>query len=158
MFSKSAALAATGLGTLPSKRLAWGGVLATVAVAAELQPYAGNALAFTSPLVQPKTQAFRYVTNSSIDWGQNDERIAAWVEQVKNFPGVDPQELPAFGERMFGGDFLFGVSKDFMASCKLPSLLMPGDDMMHPMEVSYEIVRLMPHTEVVAPWPVRSAS
>jgi hypothetical protein len=29
---------------------------------------------------------------------------------------------------------------------------MPGDDMMHPMEVSYEIVRLMPQTEVVAPW------
>jgi len=88
--------------------------------------------------------------------GRNRKNVTdefnAWVEQVKNFPGVDPKELSAFGQRMFGGDFLFGVPKEFLASCKLPSLLMPGDDMMHPMEVSYEIVRLMPQTEVVVPW------
>ena len=81
-----------------------------------------------------------------------DEEFNLWFEQVKGFPGLDLKELPAFGQRLFGGDFLFGVPKEFLASCKLPSLLMPGDDMMHPTEVSYEIVRLMPHTEVVAPW------
>src|SRR6185295_6642550 len=51
-----------------------------LAAALELWPFAGNELAFTSPLVQPKARAFRYLTNSSIDWGQNDERIAAWVD------------------------------------------------------------------------------
>ena len=53
---------------------------------------------------------------------------------------------------MFKGDFLFAVPRDFLASCKIPMLLMPGDDNMHPTEVSYEMVKLAPHTEVVAPW------
>jgi pimeloyl-ACP methyl ester carboxylesterase len=81
-----------------------------------------------------------------------DEEIALWVERVKDFPQIDPKELPAFTGKMFGGDFLFGAPREFLRSCKVPILLMPGDDNMHPVEVSYEMVKLAPHTEVVAPW------
>ena len=81
-----------------------------------------------------------------------DKEFAAWVEQVKDFPGVDEAALPDFGRRMFGGDFLFAVSRAFMSRCKILMLLMPGDDLVHPEEISAEMVRLAPHTEVVAPW------
>lgn len=81
-----------------------------------------------------------------------DQEFAAWVDQVKGFPGVDANELPAFGQRMFGGDFLFAVTPGFLATCKVPMLLMPGDDLIHPEEVSADIKRLAPHTEVVTPW------
>ncbi len=81
-----------------------------------------------------------------------DGEVAQWIDQVKGFPGLDLKELEAFGKRMFAGDFLFAVPRDFLKACKLPILLMPGDDTMHPEEVSAEIVRLAPQTEVVKPW------
>jgi hypothetical protein len=83
-----ALLAALAWSQARAARLAWGAALVGLTAALELWPYAGNALAFTSPLVQPKTQAFRYLTNSSIDWGQNDERVGAWlVEERARRPG-----------------------------------------------------------------------
>lgn len=81
-----------------------------------------------------------------------DQEFAAWVDQVKGFPGIDPRELPDFGRRLFGGDFLFAVTPDFLAACKVPMLLMPGDDLVHPAEISADMKRLASHIEVVAPW------
>lgn len=81
-----------------------------------------------------------------------DQEFAAWIDQVKGFPGVDPRELPEFGRRMFGGDFLFAVTREFLATCEVPTLLMPGDDLVHPEEISADMVRLAPRTEVVTPW------
>ena len=81
-----------------------------------------------------------------------DGEFAAWVEQVKGFPGIDPAQLPAFGRRMFGGDFLFAVTRDFVASCRTPMLLMPGDDVVHPVETSGDLKRLVPDIAVIAPW------
>jgi len=51
-----------------------------------------------------------------------------------------------------GGDFLFAATRGFLAACKIPMLLMPGDDLVHPKVTSDEMVRLAPHTKVVAPW------
>ena len=81
-----------------------------------------------------------------------DQEFAAWAEQVKGFAGVSPALLPDFGSRMFGGDFLFAVSRDAVAACDAPMLLMPGDDLVHPAEISDEIRRLGKRVEVVAPW------
>jgi pimeloyl-ACP methyl ester carboxylesterase len=81
-----------------------------------------------------------------------DGEFAAWVGQVKGFPEIDPTLLPGFGQRMFGGEFLFAVSRDFVAACQVPMLLMPGDDLIHPVEVSADIARLAPDIEIVAPW------
>lgn len=81
-----------------------------------------------------------------------DQEFAAWVDQVKDFPDVDRAALPAFGRRMFGGDFLFAVSREFVASCDAPTLVMPGDDLIHPAEISAEMLALAPRAEAVAPW------
>ncbi len=75
-----------------------------------------------------------------------------WAAQVGARPDVDATLLPALGQRMFGGDFLYSVSRDFVAGCRVPVLLMPGDDTMHPAETSADIARLVPQTEVLSPW------
>lgn len=76
-------LAARGWSSLEGPWLPRGAVLVAALAALELVPYSGNALAFTSPLVQPKRQAFRFLTNSSIDWGQNDERVQPWMDRER---------------------------------------------------------------------------
>jgi pimeloyl-ACP methyl ester carboxylesterase len=75
-----------------------------------------------------------------------------WAAQVAGWPGIDAALLPALGQRMFGGDFLYSVSRESVAACTLPVLLMPGDDGMHPAETSADITRLAPQTEMLAPW------
>jgi pimeloyl-ACP methyl ester carboxylesterase len=89
---------------------------------------------------------------SSINRAALDKEFDIWVEQVKEFPGIDPAQMPAFGQRMFGNDFLFAVTRDYVASCAVPMLIMPGDDVVHPAEISADIARLAPHAEVAAPW------
>ena len=83
-----ALVAAQGLAGLPARALGLGALVVGLGTLAENLPYAGNSLAFTSPLVQPKEQAYRFLTNSSIDWGQNDEKVQPWlVEQRAAHPG-----------------------------------------------------------------------
>jgi pimeloyl-ACP methyl ester carboxylesterase len=89
---------------------------------------------------------------SSVNRAALEKEFNIWVEQVKALPGIDPARLPAFGQRMFGNDFLFAVTRDFVASCVVPMLVMPGDDVVHPAEISADIARLAAHAEVVAPW------
>ncbi len=62
--------------------------------ALEALPYLGNTLALTNALVQPKREAWRYLTNSSLDWGQNDEKVAAWVARRRFAPvHVEPTHI-----------------------------------------------------------------
>jgi hypothetical protein len=46
---------------------------------AEMLPYVGNPLSFTNLLVWPKRDAYRFVADSNIDWGQNRDRIEGWL-------------------------------------------------------------------------------
>jgi pimeloyl-ACP methyl ester carboxylesterase len=75
----------------------------------------------------------------------------AWAAEVAGWPGTDQTLLPDLGQRMFGGEFLFSVTPEFVASCDTPMLLMPGDDQMHPTAISDAIARLG-RAEVVSPW------
>jgi hypothetical protein len=52
---------------------------------------------------------------------------------------------------MFGGEFIFSASREFVRSCAIPMLLMPGDDVVHPAEVSGDLAQA-PKVEVLAPW------
>ena len=61
--------------------------------------------------------------------------------------------IQSFGRNMFGGDFVFSVSREFVRDCTTPLLLQPGSDVPHPAETSAEIVRLAPpHLEVQKDW------
>jgi hypothetical protein len=80
-----------------------------------------------------------------------DAEFRQWADPLRDQPGIDAQRLPGFHERMFGGDFIFSVSRTFVRGCEIPMLLMPGDDLMHPAETSAELAGA-PQVEIVAPW------
>jgi pimeloyl-ACP methyl ester carboxylesterase len=80
-----------------------------------------------------------------------DAEFDTWAAEVRDWPAIDPARLPGFRQRMFGGDFLFSVSREFVRGCTIPSLLMPGDDLVHPASISAALAH-MPDVEVLAPW------
>ncbi len=44
------------------------------------------------------------------------------------------------------------MSRGFVASCDIPMLIMPGDDLVHPAEISAEIAEIAPNAQTLAPW------
>ncbi len=80
-----------------------------------------------------------------------DGEFAKWADQVRRWPNIDAELLPGFHQRMFGNDFIFSVSRQFVRNCRIPMLLMPGDDVVHPAEISADLARA-PSVEMLAPW------
>jgi pimeloyl-ACP methyl ester carboxylesterase len=80
------------------------------------------------------------------------EDFADWVERVSQWPPVDTTLLPKLERRLFGGEFLFSVSREDVASLDIPMLLMPGNDTMHPAETSADIARHARRIEVIEHW------
>lgn len=77
----------------------------------------------------------------------------SWASSLASSrPEVTSQDLESFRENMFGGDFVFSVSREFVASCQVPLLVLPGNDEFHPRAVAEEIVDLAPHAELVDGW------
>jgi pimeloyl-ACP methyl ester carboxylesterase len=88
---------------------------------------------------------------SGTNRGALDGEFAKWADEVRAWPNIDPALLPGFHHRMFGNDFIFSVSRDFVRACRLPMLLMPGDDTVHPAGISAELAEA-PDIEVLSPW------
>jgi pimeloyl-ACP methyl ester carboxylesterase len=65
---------------------------------------------------------------------------------------AEPEAARAFREAMFGGDFVFSVSRDFVRRLPFPILVLPGDDDFHPRETALELAELAPRSEVFDPW------
>ena len=80
-----------------------------------------------------------------------DHEFDLWAQQVREWPEIDERMLPGFRERMFGGDFIFSVPREFVERCDIPMLLMPGDDLVHPAEISADLARA-PNVEILASW------
>ncbi len=91
--------------------------------------------------------------------GLHDNR-ATWDDAVSGFaktmlardPTLTEDIIKSFGRNMFGGDFVFSVSRDFVSTCRTPLLLQPGTDTPHPAETSAEIARLAPALEIQKDW------
>ncbi len=76
-----------------------------------------------------------------------------WAQALKpNHPKLDDAALRQFRDRMYGTDFVFNVSRDFVRSCKTPMLILCGADDYHPTETSKEIAALAPNGELVENW------
>ena len=92
--------------------------------------------------------------------GLHDNR-ATWDEAVSGFektmlerdPALTKEIIRSFGHNMFGGEFVFSVSREFVRDCHTPLLLQPGSDTPHPAQTSAEIVGLAPaKLEVQKDW------
>lgn len=76
-----------------------------------------------------------------------------WAEELKpQRPDVDPKAWEDFKRSMYGGDFLFNVSREFVARCRTPILVLCGRDLYHPESTSREIVSLAPNAELIERW------
>ena len=88
------------------------------------------------------------------------ENRATWDDAVRGFtktmlerdPALTEEIIQSFGRNMFGGDFVFSVTRDFVSTCRTPLLLQPGTDTPHPAATSAEIERLAPNLEVQRDW------
>jgi pimeloyl-ACP methyl ester carboxylesterase len=81
-----------------------------------------------------------------------------WANELKQQrTEVADDTLRGFRENMFGGEFVFTVSRDFVRSCHTPLLVLPGGDQFHPRATAEEIVELAPNAELLSPWAAPEA-
>ncbi len=79
--------------------------------------------------------------------------FAEWSKELRAArPELEPAALAAFGKRMWGGDFVFSVTRDFVRRCEVPCLVLPGNDKPHPAVVGLEVARLLPNCEMLRDW------
>jgi hypothetical protein len=68
---------------------------------------------------------------------------------------IDMSMIDAFLTKMYrdNPDFVFTVTRDFVARCQTPILVLPDDVPAHPYAVAMETVSLAPNSEVsIYPW------
>jgi len=76
-----------------------------------------------------------------------------WKEEIApSHPEADEAAWRAFRSRMYDGDFVFNVSRDFVRACEIPMLVLMGNDLYHPQQTSREIAALAPKAELVERW------
>jgi len=79
--------------------------------------------------------------------------VQTWAKGIREErPDIDERILNRFGDNMFGGDFVFSVSREFVRLCTIPMLVMPGDDPPYPKVIGQEIAELAPNNEVLREW------
>ncbi len=87
------------------------------------------------------------------------EMFDGWAKDLQaQRPELTDAALRAFRETMYGGDFVFSVSRDFVRACRTPMILLSGDDLYHPAPISAELARLNPAMEVVKSWKTPDAA
>jgi pimeloyl-ACP methyl ester carboxylesterase len=82
-----------------------------------------------------------------------------WAAELRaQRPELTDSILKSFRENMYGGDFVFAVSREFVTACTTPMILLSGSDLYHPAEISAEIARLNPRIEVIREWKTPEAA
>ena len=76
-----------------------------------------------------------------------------WAAELQpQRPEVDASAWAAFRENMYGGDFLFNVSREFAASVTTPLLVLKGNDIYHPEAISREVAALAANATLIEDW------
>jgi pimeloyl-ACP methyl ester carboxylesterase len=76
-----------------------------------------------------------------------------WAKQLsEKRPELDLETLEAFGKRMFTGDFVYSVTREFVRSCQTPMIVMPGNNLDHPRVIGNEIAALARNSELIPEW------
>jgi pimeloyl-ACP methyl ester carboxylesterase len=81
------------------------------------------------------------------------EMFDSWAGDLRKArPELGEAALGAFRARMYDGDFVFSVTRDFVRACRTPMLVLAGDDLYHPAPIAEEIARLAPNSELIVRW------
>lgn len=78
------------------------------------------------------------------DWANNDLKA--------QYPDLTDEVIALFRQNMFGGEFVFNVSRDFVRNCATPLLICAGNDQFHPTATAQEINQLAPNSELILKW------
>lgn len=82
------------------------------------------------------------------------DNFQVWLDGAADrLAGVPPAHLQALEQNLFGGeDFVFSVSRDFVRSTPTPLLVLAGNDVHHPAEISHELAALAPRVQLIEQW------
>ncbi|MGH7916876.1 MAG: alpha/beta fold hydrolase [Candidatus Binataceae bacterium] len=81
------------------------------------------------------------------------EMFDGWAKNLKSAHSeIAAQGFESFRENMYGGDFVFSVSHDFVRGCQTPLLILAGNDLYHPTPIAQEIAQLAPDNELIMTW------
>jgi pimeloyl-ACP methyl ester carboxylesterase len=86
------------------------------------------------------------------------EMFDGWASDLKKeHRELDDGALRAFRARMYDGDFVFSVTRDFVRGCRTPLLVLAGNDLYHPTPIAQEIADLAPNAELIMKWKTPDA-
>lgn len=82
------------------------------------------------------------------------ELFAGWrAELAPNRDDVSDEDWAGFEHNLFGRhDFVFNVTRDFVRTVETPMLVMRGQDIYHPSDISREVAELAPNAQLVEHW------
>jgi pimeloyl-ACP methyl ester carboxylesterase len=93
---------------------------------------------------------------TGIDEANRHIWLNMWKEWGDTLPTQRPEigraEFEEFGQKMRAGEFVLSVSREDIAACKTPLMVLPGIDLVHPAAIGHEIARLAPNAEFLEPW------
>jgi pimeloyl-ACP methyl ester carboxylesterase len=76
-----------------------------------------------------------------------------WANELRSaHPEADGAAWERFKQSMYSGEFIFNVSRDFVASCTTPLLVLLGNDQYHPEATSRDIAALARNATLVERW------
>lgn len=79
--------------------------------------------------------------------------FAKWcAERRRERPELNQAAMEGLGRNLWGGDFVFSVSRDFVRQCRTPALVLPGNDVPHPRIIGMEVADLLPGSERLIDW------
>lgn len=91
-----------------------------------------------------------------IDEGNRQTLPNVWVDWAKQMrvkhPEIPMATLEAYGKKMWGGEFVLSVTREWLKTCQTPMLVLPGIDAPHPNAIGKEIAKLAPKAEKLEPW------
>ena len=76
-----------------------------------------------------------------------------WAKELRaSRPALDEAALASFGRNLWGGDFVFCMSREAVPKIATPCLVLPGDDKPHPTYAGLALAELLPHAEMLRLW------
>jgi pimeloyl-ACP methyl ester carboxylesterase len=76
-----------------------------------------------------------------------------WADEIASArPDVSRAALASFRNNLYDTDFAFSVTRGQVENCKVPLLVLRGNDVYHPSDVSEEIARIAPDATLIQSW------
>jgi pimeloyl-ACP methyl ester carboxylesterase len=79
--------------------------------------------------------------------------VQGWAEELlRERSDVTAEALAGLESNFYDHDFAFSVTREAVAKCPVPLLVLRGNDEYHPAAVSEEIARIAPRAELIPIW------